>query len=47
MGAVIEGVATLLCRLCSKAIAENNPKYATFIDSFFGTALVVAGNKIF
>lgn len=42
MGAIIEGVATLLCRLASKTIAELNPKYATIIDSFIGTSLVVA-----
>lgn len=44
IGAVIEGVATLLCRLASKALSENNPKHASIIDSFIGTSLVVAGN---
>ena len=44
IGAVIEGVATLLCRLASKALSENNPKHASTIDSFIGTSLVVAGN---
>lgn len=41
---MIEGVATLLCRLASKALSENNPKHASAIDSFIGTSLVVAGN---
>lgn len=41
-GAVIEGVATCLCRLASKTLGDLNPKYATAIDSFIGTSLVVA-----
>jgi len=41
-GAVIEGVATLLCRLTSKYLGDLNPKYAAQIDSFVGTSLVVA-----
>lgn len=46
LGAVIECVATLLCRLASRAIAEVGPtKYATAIDSFVGTSLVVAGTN--
>jgi hypothetical protein len=44
VGAVIEGVATLLCRLASKTLADKNPKYANIFDSFIGTSLVVAGN---
>lgn len=43
IGAVIEGLATLLCRIGSKAIAEKNPKFASILDSFIGTLLVVAG----
>lgn len=46
IGAVIEGVATLLCRIGSKAIAEKNPKFASLLDSFIGTLLVVAGKHI-
>lgn len=42
-GAVIEGVATCVCRLSSKALGELNPRFATAIDSFIGTSLVVAG----
>lgn len=42
LGAIIEGIATLLCRLSSKTIGELNPKYSTVIDSFIGTSLVVA-----
>lgn len=41
VGAVIEGIATLLCRLASKSIAEINPRFGTMIDSFIGTTLVV------
>ena len=41
-GAVIEGVATLLCRLTSKYLGDLEPKYASAIDSFVATALVVA-----
>jgi len=41
-GAVIEGVATLLCRLTSKYLGDLAPKYASAIDSFVGTSLVIA-----
>jgi len=41
-GAVIEGVATLLCRLTSKYLSDLAPKYGAAIDSFVGTSLVVA-----
>lgn len=41
LGAVIEGIFTLLCRLGSKTIAETNPRFSTIIDSFVGTSLVV------
>lgn len=43
LGAVIEGVATLLCRLASKTISEKEPRFGSYIDSFIGTSLVVAG----
>jgi hypothetical protein len=42
-GALIEGIATLLCRLVSKTLSEKSPKHATILDSFVGTSLVVAG----
>ncbi|XP_037950750.1 aquaporin-11-like [Teleopsis dalmanni] len=42
VGAVIEGIATLLCRLASKTISEREPKFGSIIDSFIGTSLVVA-----
>ncbi|XP_055372584.1 aquaporin-11 [Condylostylus longicornis] len=42
LGAVIEGVATLLCRLASKSLAETGPTFSSYIDSFIGTSLVVA-----
>ncbi|XP_031764638.1 aquaporin-11 isoform X5 [Galleria mellonella] len=41
-GAVVEGVATCLCRLASKSLGDLNPRFATAIDSFIGTSLVVA-----
>lgn len=46
VGAVIEGIATLLCRIASKSIAELNPRFGTIIDSFIGTSLVVLGNNL-
>lgn len=42
LGAVIEGIATMLCRLTSKLLSDNEPQYANAIDSFIATALVVA-----
>nr|AWT57817.1 Aquaporin AQP12L1 [Chilo suppressalis] len=41
-GAVVEGVATCLCRLASKALGDLNPRFSTAIDAFIGTSLVVA-----
>ncbi|XP_034834718.1 aquaporin-11 isoform X2 [Maniola hyperantus] len=41
-GAVVEGVATCICRLASRSLSDLNPRYATAIDSFIGTSLVVA-----
>ena len=46
-GFLIEGVATLLCRLSSKFLSDKEPAYANIIDSFIGTSLVVAGEKLF
>lgn len=45
LGAIIEGIATCLCRLASRAIAEVGPKYAAAMDSFIGTSLVLAGKS--
>lgn len=45
-GALIEGIATLLCRLASKTLSEKNPKFTTVLDSFIGTSLVVAGKEL-
>jgi len=41
-GAIVEGVATMLCRLTSKYLSEQEPQYASAIDSFVATSLVVA-----
>ncbi|KAI5636596.1 aquaporin-11 isoform X2 [Phthorimaea operculella] len=41
-GAVVEGIATCMCRLASKALGDLNPRFATAIDAFIGTSLVVA-----
>lgn len=41
-GAVVEGIATCLCRLVSKALGDLNPRFSTAIDAFIGTSLVVA-----
>lgn len=46
LGAAIECVATLLCRLASRALGELGPRHASIIDSFIGTSLVVAGKNI-
>ncbi|XP_041982364.1 aquaporin-11 isoform X1 [Aricia agestis] len=42
-GAIVEGVATCLCRLASKTLGDLNPRFSTAIDAFIGTSLVVAG----
>ena len=36
IGAAIEGVATLICRLTSKYLGDLEPNYASAIDSFVG-----------
>ncbi|CAH2092648.1 unnamed protein product [Euphydryas editha] len=41
-GAIVEGIATCMCRLASRSLSDINPKFATAIDSFIGTSLVVA-----
>lgn len=43
LGAFIEGFATLLCRLASRALAELGPRHTSVLDSFIGTSLVIAG----
>lgn len=43
LGAFIEGFATLLCRLASRALGELGPRHASVLDSFIGTSLVIAG----
>lgn len=42
---MIEGVATFLCRIMSKIIAEFEPRFGGVLDAFIGTSLVVAGNR--
>lgn len=46
LGTAIEGIATCLCRLTSKVISHHEPRFAAALDSFVGTALVVAGMDI-
>lgn len=41
-GAIIEGVATCICRVVSRILSDLNPRFSTIIDSFVGTSLVVA-----
>lgn len=41
-GAIIEGVATLVCRLGSRLITMKEPQYAVAIDSFVATSMVCA-----
>lgn len=42
VGAVIEGVATCICRLISRTLSESNARFGTVLDAFFGTMMVVA-----
>nr|ACO14967.1 Aquaporin-12A [Caligus clemensi] len=41
-GVFVEGIATMLCRISSKFLADQQPQYSTAIDSFIATFLVVA-----
>ncbi|XP_015595611.1 aquaporin-11 isoform X2 [Cephus cinctus] len=41
-GAFIECIATCMCRVASRVLGDLNPRFATAIDSFVGTSLVVA-----
>ncbi|XP_071743769.1 aquaporin-11 [Lepeophtheirus salmonis] len=40
-GALIEGVATMICRCTSKFLSDKKPHYASTIDSFVATSLVI------
>lgn len=40
-GFLIEAVLTCACRLFSRALGELRPKFASIIDSFFTTAMVI------
>nr|ARA90647.1 unorthodox aquaporin 12 [Amphibalanus improvisus] len=42
-GALVEGVAVLLCRLVARALDERQHRFAAAIDSFCATTLVIAG----
>ena len=41
-GAIIEGVATWVCRIGSRLISMKEPQYAVAIDSFVATSMVCA-----
>ncbi|KAG5871906.1 hypothetical protein JTB14_017958 [Gonioctena quinquepunctata] len=41
-GALIEGIATCLCRLVSRILGDSNIKFGSSIDAFFSTLMVVA-----
>jgi len=41
-GALIEGIATCMCRISSKTIGMIEPKFGAAVDSFIATSLVVA-----
>lgn len=41
-GALIECIATLLCRIASRALADSGLSFAPMLDSFISTSLVVA-----
>lgn len=43
-GALIECVATCMCRVASRALGDSGLRVAPIIDSFIATSLVVAGN---
>jgi hypothetical protein len=45
-GFLIEGIATLLCRISTKFLSDKEPAYSNIIDSFIATALVVAGTTV-
>ncbi|XP_017769512.1 PREDICTED: aquaporin-12 [Nicrophorus vespilloides] len=41
-GAMVEGIATCLCRLTSKFLGDTEARFASTVDSFFATMMVVA-----
>ncbi|TGZ49299.1 Aquaporin [Temnothorax longispinosus] len=41
-GALVECVATCMCRVVSRVLGDLNPRFSTIIDAFVGTFLVVA-----
>ena len=42
-GFLFECILTCLCRLMSRGLGELEPKFASAIDSFFGTSMVIVG----
>ncbi|CAG9863814.1 unnamed protein product [Phyllotreta striolata] len=42
VGALIEAIATCLCRLVSRLLSETDATYGNYFDAFFGTMMVVA-----
>ncbi|XP_011253414.1 aquaporin-11 [Camponotus floridanus] len=42
IGTLVECIATCICRVVSRVLADLNPRFSTVIDAFVGTALVVA-----
>ncbi|CAH1107266.1 unnamed protein product [Psylliodes chrysocephalus] len=42
VGAVIEAIATCLCRLVSRFLSETDAAFGSYFDAFFGTMMVVA-----
>ncbi|VEN44858.1 unnamed protein product [Callosobruchus maculatus] len=40
-GAIIEAVATCLCRLVSRTLSETEARLSNVFDAFFGTTMVV------
>ena len=44
-GFLIELTLTCACRLVSRALGELEPRFASSIDSFFSTSMVVLGKS--
>ena len=42
-GFLIECLLTCACRIVSRALGEIEPKFASAIDSFFATSMVIVG----
>ena len=47
LGFLIEGLLTCACRIVSRTLGEIEPKFASAIDSFFATSMVVLGMFIY